>query len=148
MKKIIAMICSLFLSFQLIYAQRDVVTRDVNKLPAAAREFVKTQFPNSQISYLKVDKSLFSSTSYDVKLSNGVDLEFDNNGEWIEIDCENLRSIPMSVLPDSIRNYMKKEYPKHRVVKVERKHKGYELTLENDLEVDFDKYGNFLKLSD
>ena len=83
MKKIIAMVCSLFLSFQLIYAQHDVVTRDVNKLPAAAREFVKTQFPNSQISYLKVDKSLFSSTSYDVKLSNGVDLEFDNNGEWI-----------------------------------------------------------------
>ena len=35
-----------------------------------------------------------------------------------------------------------------QVVKIERNRKGYELTLENGLEVDFDQFGGFLKLSD
>jgi len=44
--------------------------------------------------------------------------------------------------------YMKANYNGHKTVKTERNRKGYDLTLENGLEVDFDQFGGFLKLSD
>jgi len=43
---------------------------------------------------------------------------------------------------------MQKNYGGHKIIKIERDRKGYELTLENGLEVDFDQFGGFLKLSD
>ena len=36
-----------------------------------------------------VQKDLFLSTSYDVKMSDGIELEFNSKGEWVEIDCKN-----------------------------------------------------------
>ncbi len=125
---------------------RGRVTRDTAVLPAEAREFVKTQFPSTTISYLKVDKGMFNGNSYEVRLADGTELDFNSQGEWTEIDCEP-RAVPSTVIPETISNYMKQNYSRHRIVKVERNRKGYELKLENDLEVDFDTYGNFLHLS-
>lgn len=45
----------------------DKVTRDVNKLPVAAREMINKHFPQAKVEYIKIEKDLFLSTSYDVK---------------------------------------------------------------------------------
>ena len=94
-----------------------------------------------------VQKDLFLSTSYDVKMSDGIELEFNSKGEWIEIDCKN-KAVPAIFIPNTIVKYMQKNYGGHKIIKIERDRKGYELTLENGLEVDFDQFGGFLKLSD
>ena len=70
-----------------------------------------------------------------------------SKGEWLEIDCKN-KSVPSTFIPQAISKYMKANYNGHKTVKIERNRKGYELTLENGLEVDFDQFGGFLKLSD
>nr|WP_304841736.1 PepSY-like domain-containing protein [Phocaeicola sartorii] len=63
------------------------------------------------------------------------------------MDCKN-KSVPSTFVPQTIAKYMKANHNGHKTVKIERNRKGYELTLENGLEVDFDQFGGFLKLSD
>ena len=130
MKKIFALF-ALLLCFVQFSQAGDKVTRDVNKLPVAAREMINKHFPQAKVEYIKIEKDLFLSTSYDVKMSDGIELEFNSKGEWVEIDCKN-KAVPAIFIPN----------------KIERDRKGYELTLENGLEVDFDQFGGFLKLSD
>lgn len=146
MKKILFLMAMLVSSLQFAMAG-DVVTRDVNKLPVAAREMISKHFPQTKVSYIKIEKDLFQSTSYDVKLADGIELEFNSKGEWLEIDCKN-KAVPSTFIPQAISKYMKANYSGHKTVKIERNRKGYELTLENGLEVDFDQFGGFLKLSD
>lgn len=145
MKKILFLIAMVVCSLQFTYAG-DVVTRDVNKLPVAAREMISKYFPQSKVSYIKIEKDLLQSTSYEVKLSDGIGLDFNSKGEWLEIDCKD-KSVPAAFIPQTVSKYMKANYSEHKVVKIERDRKGYELTLENGLEVDFDQFGAFLKLS-
>lgn len=146
MKKILFLMAML-VSFLQFAMAGDVVTRDVNKLPVAAREMISKHFPQTKVSYIKIEKDLFQSTSYDVKLADGIELEFNSKGEWLEIDCKN-KAVPSTFIPQAISKYMKANYSGHKTVKIERNRKGYELTLENGLEVDFDQFGGFLKLSD
>lgn len=146
MKQILFLMAMLVSSLQFAMAG-DVVTRDVNKLPVAAREMISKHFPQTKVSYIKIEKDLFQSTSYDVKLADGIELEFNSKGEWLEIDCKN-KAVPSTFIPQAISKYMKANYSGHKTVKIERNRKGYELTLENGLEVDFDQFGGFLKLSD
>lgn len=146
MKKILFLMAMVVSSLQFAMAG-DVVTRDVNKLPVAAREMISKHFPQTKVSYIKIEKDLFQSTSYDVKLADGIELEFNSKGEWLEIDCKN-KAVPSTFIPQAISKYMKANYSGHKTVKIERNRKGYELTLENGLEVDFDQFGGFLKLSD
>jgi len=145
MKKILFLIAMVVCSFQFVMAS-DVVTRDVNKLPVTAREMISKHFPQAKVSYIKIEKDLFQSPSYDVKLSDGIELEFNSKGEWVEIDCKN-QAVPGIFIPQTISKYMKANYNGHKIVKIERDRKGYELKLENGLEVDFDQFGGFLKLS-
>ena len=104
-------------------------------------------FSQTKVAYIKIEKDLFQTTSYDVKLADGIELEFNSKGEWLEIDCKN-KSVPSTFIPQAISKYMKANYNGHKTVKIERNRKGYEPTLENGLEVDFDQFGGFLKLSD
>ena len=114
----------------------------------AARQSVGTAGDGERdVEYIKIEKDLFLSTSYDVKMSDGIELEFNSKGEWIEIDCKN-KAVPAIFIPNTIVKYMQKNYGGHKIIKIERDRKGYELTLENGLEVDFDQFGGFLKLSD
>ena len=146
MRKILFLMAMLVCSLQFAMAG-DVVTRDVNKLPVAAREMIGKHFSQPKVAYIKIEKDLFQSTSYDVKLADGIELEFNSKGEWLEIDCKN-KAVPSTFIPQAISKYMKANYNGHKTVKIERNRKGYELTLENGLEVDFDQFGGFLKLSD
>ena len=88
MRKILFLMAMLVCSLQFAMAG-DVVTRDVNKLPVAAREMIGKHFSQTKVAYIKIEKDLFQTTSYDVKLADGIVLEFNSKGEWLEIDCKN-----------------------------------------------------------
>lgn len=67
MRKILFLMAMLVCSLQFAMAG-DVVTRDVNKLPVAAREMIGKHFSQTKVAYIKIEKDLFQTTSYDVKL--------------------------------------------------------------------------------
>ena len=81
MKKIVSLV-SIMLLIVSVACARDRVTQDVSVLPTEARDMIKIHFPKSMISYLKVDKPLFRTEGYDVRLSDGTELEFNTKGQW------------------------------------------------------------------
>lgn len=127
---------------------KDVVTRDVNQLPQAARTMIQKYFPKLQVSYIKIDKDLLEAATYEAILDQGVQIDFNNKGEWTEVDSK-LNPVPDALIPAAIKTYLKANYPNVAVEKIERRRKGgYEVELRNDLSVIFDAQGNFLRLDD
>ena len=55
------------------------------QLPAAAQSYVKTHYPGCIILLAQKDSELFS-TTYEVKLDNGIELSFDSDGVLTDID--------------------------------------------------------------
>ena len=56
MRKILFLMAMLVCSLQFAMAG-DVVTRDVNKLPVAAREMIGKHFSQTKVAYIKIEKT-------------------------------------------------------------------------------------------
>lgn len=124
----------------------DVITRNLSKLPVAAKTSISKNFPKEKISYIKIDKSMLGD-SYEVVLTNGTEVEFNSKGEWTEVDCKK-GIVPNAYIPAAIRTYLKNEFPGVTVKKIEKKTRRYEVELSNGLDADFDLQGKLLKLDD
>ena len=81
---------------------------------------------------------------YDVFFNNGNKIEFDRKGNWQEIDCEKGSSVPLAVLPDDIVSFLNGNYAERRVTDVSKDRNGYEITLDNGVELKFDSKNRFL----
>ena len=117
----------------------------ISELPAKITNFVKEHFAGIDISYAKKDKGIMSE-EFEVVLNNGAKIEFDKNNEWEEVDCER-GTVPATIVPKAIGDYITQYYPQARVEKISRG-RGYEVELSNDLELSFDKAGKFLRMDD
>lgn len=114
-------------------------------LPEAAREFLTEHFPKAKVSMVKVDKHLLKKTDYDVKLVNGTKIEFNNKGAWTSVDCQT-REVPQGIISRPIRNYVAKKYPGRKIVSIEKKTTYFEVELDNDVELRFDRLGGFQRV--
>ena len=139
MKKLLTVVLGLFLAFQVSNAQGTV-----QQLPANAQEFIANQFPNSSISNVKVDKD-DAKSKYEVKLADGIEIDFNKKGDWTEIDCKNL-IVPASLVPAAVAQYVQQQYADASIVKIERDRRGYEVKLSTGLELKFDSNGKFIKI--
>lgn len=145
MKKILSFLILAVTAIQFAFAG-DVVTKDEMKLPLQARNFIKEHFVGSQISYIKIETE-FMKKKYDVLLTSGTEIDFDNKGNWTDVDCKKA-AVPEAIVPAAIREYVKAHFKNEFITQIERKGYGYEIELNNDLNVLFDKKGNFRKLDD
>jgi hypothetical protein len=134
----------LTLPFTACNAQKRNIT--IKQLPATAQTFIKTHFPNQATSYIIEDKEL-TKTEYEVHFTGGAEVEFDGQGNWKEVDM-NRNLMPAGILPKNIATYIAQNYKGQQTEKIERKRYGYKVELISDLELEFDKAGNFLKLDD
>lgn len=127
----------------------DKYTINREELPQPAREFLDEHFPKAKVSMIKVDKHLLKKTDYDVKLVNGTKIEFSNAGKWTSVDCKS-REVPQAILLKAIRNYVKKNFPGTFVTSVEKKSSGYEVELNDGIELKFNLLGGFksMKMDD
>ena len=127
----------------------DKYSIDRNDLPEISRQFLTEHFPKARVSMVKVDKHLLKKTDYDVKLTNGTKIEFNNSGNWTSVDCKT-REVPSALIIKPIQNYVKKNFPETHVVKIEKKVTEYEIELSDGIELKFDRLGKFksMKLDD
>jgi len=116
------------------------------QLPATAQTFIKTNFPNQATSYIIEDKDL-TETDYKVVFTGGAEVEFDGNGNWEEIEAKK-SVLPASVYPKPVADYIAKNYKGLAVDKLEKKRWGYKLEFTNDIELEFDANGKFLRIDD
>jgi hypothetical protein len=111
------------------------------QLPQKAQQFITTNFKGVEVLSATVDDD------YEVYLANGTKVEFTLQGEWKEVKCV-AGAVPAAIIPAAISKYVKTHFPNTTIVKIDKKYNGYEVELNNDIELKFDKNGNFLAVDD
>lgn len=147
MKKYLIVILAVIACTMSAYADKYSINR--SDLPQPAQEFLTKHFPKAKVGLVKTDKHLLRKTDYDVKLVNGTKIEFNNAGNWTSVDCKG-KEVPSSIIPKAISNYVKKNYPDVKIVKIEKTLTKYEVELSDDVELTFNALGQFksVKLDD
>lgn len=143
MKKILLLLVCLF-SLQTVVRADDDRPIAVTQLPASAQQFIKKHFAGNQVAFAKMEKDWFSK-SYDVTFTNGNKLEFDEKGEWTEVDCK-YTSVPAAIVPKAIADYVAQNYKDVRILKIDRDTRDYEVKLSNRLELKFDLQFNLIDI--
>ena len=142
MKKIVFLFISLFAMNLVAWAGNDKPIQ-VSEMPKAAQLFIKNHFADLSVAMAKVETD-FLDKNYDVVFTNGNKVEFDKKGNWTNVDCEHTQ-VPVAILPDAIRQYVAKNYPDAKVLKIEvTDRKGYDVELSNGFELEFDKRMNVI----
>lgn len=120
---------------------------EVNNLPKNAQNFISSHYGTDNVSLTKSEKELFSSIEYKVVLASGTEIEFDNNGNWTEVDAKT-KAVPHDIVPAKIKTYVQKSFPNNNIVQINKSSKGYEIELTNGIEVKFNKNADFIKIDD
>ena len=119
---------------------------NVTDLPKAADTFVTTYFPSTTyVLITKQNVTDLDGSLYDVKLSNNFEIDFDINGNWIDIDG-NHQAVPVELVPEKIQTYVTTNYPNQFVTSIDKEKTTVEVELSNDLDSVFDLQGNFLRI--
>lgn len=114
------------------------------ELPNKAQTFLNNHFSALKISYVIKDKGFFS-TEYEVTLENGVQVEFNQDGDWKSVDGQD-RSIPTAFIPTKITKYIKEKFPNMTISKIEKDSQKYEVELNGDLDLEFNLNGDYLRM--
>lgn len=113
---------------------KETYTSDISALPQAATSFLNDNFKGANITKIKIETGWFKKTTYDVDLANGVEIEFDKNGNWKEIESKTA-DLPLSLLPKQLAEAVNKKVPNAKIESIERKGYGYKIELENNVEL-------------
>lgn len=113
-------------------------------LPEAAKMTIKKHF-KSKVSLVKIERRLGSVHEYEVILTDGTEIEFDSKGNWDKVETAVNKSVPSSLVPAGIANYVKNNYKGVNIVSLDKERYGYSVELSNGLDMEFDKNGNFLR---
>lgn len=140
MKKWTFVFISMFIMNVSVWAGNDKPIQ-VTELPKSAQSFIKNHFADQSVAVAKVETD-FMDKSYDVIFTNGDKVEFDKKGKWTKVDCK-YGQVPQGIIPMPIQKYIAKNYPDAKVIKIElTDRKGYEVDLNNGLDIEFDKRMN------
>lgn len=118
----------------------------VGKLPAAAQQFIRTHFASSEVLYAEVDDGLFDN-DYTVVFADGVTVEFAGNGEWKEVETRR-GEVPAAIVPQAIREQVGRQFPAARIERIDRGRRGFDVDLNNGLELKFDRHFNLVEIDD
>lgn len=122
--------------------QKDTIIQE-SALPAEIKAYVAEHFPGNKILQAEKDKD-GPKQHYELILSDGIKLEFNHKKEIIEIEGKS--KLPDSVIPEKIRSYVKANYPDSIILEWEIDRKKQQVKLNNGLDLEFSKSGDFLRI--
>jgi hypothetical protein len=120
----------------LCFGMTTAMAQNNNSNPEITK-FVQQYFPKANV--LMVNEEW---DEYEVRLSDGTQIEFTRKPEWKKIDCEHSTiypNVPAKLVPEQITNYLNSNFPNQSIVKIEKKRRGWEIELNNELEIGFNK---------
>lgn len=141
MRRIICYLLALFLMIPAFAAK--VITLD--NLPKEAKSFITGNFSNLKIDKVTSENKVFESSFYVVQFTNGHEVVFDLKGNWLVVDCDE-DAVPNSVIIQPILDYITKNFEGDIITQIEQSKGEYNVELQSDVSLLFDKKGNFLKL--
>ncbi|TKX30717.1 hypothetical protein CQA69_05640 [Campylobacter estrildidarum] len=120
------------------YLNADIMISPDN-LPDISKEFIRKNF-NVPIGIVQKDKS-----SYEVYLSNGIEIEFEIDGTWKEIESKIISPFEFNFLPPNIADVIKNNFPNTKALEIERKISHYKIKLNNGVKIYIDFNGTILQ---
>lgn len=137
-------IALLITSFQLTGCDKESILNE-NQVPAEIKTYVEKHFPGKKILQCIKDKDGLE-LSYDVIVEGNFTLEFNRKKEIESV--KGLTQIPDSVIPEKILNYVKTNYPGNYIIEWDVDRNNQQIKLDNRLELEFNKSGDFLRIDD
>ena len=136
---ITAFIAILFCGITTAMAQNNNSTPEITK-------FVGQYFHKASVLLVNAEWD-----EYEVRLSDGTQLEFNRGSEWKKIDCEHssiYRTVPTELIPDRISSYVNTNFAGQSITKIEKKRRGWDVELNSELEIKFNKNFVVTKIDD
>lgn len=96
-------------------------------LPIPAQLFVKQYFADATYSRVEKEKD-DGFWEYEVWLSDGSQVEFNEKGEWTSVECK-YSEIPVGIIPTVIAEDIAKRHPDLKPYKIEKEVGGYEIDI-------------------
>ena len=103
MKKFIAFIGAMVAGL-LVFQSCEEHKISPDKLPEAAKTFISQFFPGTTVTFAEKEKD-DGVVKYNVRLSDGTEIDFDKSGAWTSVDCE-FSVLPDGILPAPISEYI------------------------------------------
>ena len=113
-----------------------------DQLPAPAQAMLKQHFGDKVPLVITADRSDFN-----VMYQSGEKVEFDKKGNWREIECKR-SSVPEALVPEQIKAAVKKSFPGTTIQKIDRDRRGYDVELDNGLDLEFNKKFQMVEIDD
>lgn len=117
-----------------------------SQLPQKAQALVKKHYKAQRVLMSKRDKDN-GVTQYEVKMANGDELEFDELGMLIKIECES-QSVPLELIPKPIVKQVNELFPGSGIHKYEVRRTGYKVEITNGPDLRFNKKFALIKMDD
>lgn len=143
MKKIITVLTMIVLvavAASAIKLPFDKYTIKRSELPETAQQMLDEHFPKKKVSMIKVDRHLLKKTDYDVKLTDGTVIEFNNKGEWTRVDSKK-KAVPEALLTSAVKKSVEKKFPKLKVTAVHKRVLYQEIILSDGKRHKYDLLG-------
>lgn len=142
MKKSLFILMAFVLTMCLpVMADNDrVITFD--QLPAPAQELLKKHFAEKVPLIITVDWD-----DYKVIYQSGEKVEFDKKGNWKDLDCKVSR-VPVALIPEQIKANVKATFPGAIIIKLDRDRRGYDVKLNNGMELEYNKKFQVVDIDD
>lgn len=144
MKKILALALALIAFAAVSKADDRPVTAD--QLPAAAKTFIKSYYPDEKISFVTKDDDLIR-PDFNVVLSNGVRIDFDNSGSLDKIEVGKTM-MPSGIVPVQISDYVSAHFPEVRIIGYEVGRRTFEVKLSNGMDLKFNTRYALIEIDD
>lgn len=113
------------------------------EMPATIKSFLGKYYPKATVVKYEA-KSTVVGKKYEVKLNNGAEIDFDKNGNWEEISDK--QGISFALIPAKIKAYLNQNYKGIKVEKIDKERNKIKIDLQNDIDLEFDKNGKFLRI--
>ncbi len=143
MKKLILTGIGILFSATLMFAQTDIKI-----LPKASQDFLQKNFASEKVVKVEKNDSWYNwdkDEMFEVRLGNGIKLDFNKEGDVTEIDSKEGFTIPPEALPEAIRTYLSQHAGDAAIVSWEKDGDEQEVQLADGRELEFDINGKFLK---
>ena len=123
---------------------RDNYSHNPADLPNSAQTILKNNF-KAGVSHIKIEKNFGVVKEFDVVLTDGTEVTFDSRGNWKDIEVRQNSSVPASLVPKAIQEYVRQNQKKVKITGIEKNRSGYEVELSNGVEMKFNSEGKFVR---
>ena len=130
----------LTLSFNVKADNDQVITFD--QLPASAQDFHKQYFGDKVPLVITMDWD-----DYTIIYQSGEKVEFNKQGEWKDVNCR-VSAVPAALIPEQIKTHVKATFPGTTIIDIDRGLRGYEVKLNNGLEIEYNSTFQVIDIDD